>query len=89
MNTGFWSKNAASLSNLVPMSELKGLLLLIMRLIQVTTIAYNNEALQKGAVARSPDYCYIKEAYTRCTWAGLSQMPPRYLEDSKKAPLQS
>ena len=55
--------------------------------IQVTTIAYLNEAMRIGIATPSPDYKYIEDAFHRHTWSGLSQMPHHYLNAKKATPL--
>ena len=82
----FWIHHAGELSGLVPVSDLPGLLLLFICSIQVTTIVYLNEAMRIGMAAPSLYYKYIEDAFHRCTWSGLSQMPHHYL-DAKKATL--
>ena len=83
----FWIRQAGELAGLVPVAELPGLLLLFIRSIQVTTIAYLNEAMRIGIAAPSPDYKYIEDAFHHCTWSGLSQMPHCYLDTKKATPL--
>ena len=62
-------------------------LLLCIRSIQVTTIAYLNDAMRIGIATRSPDHKYSEDAFHRRTWSGLSQMPHHYLDAKKAAPL--
>ena len=78
-HAAFIRTNAAMLRTAVPTAELPGVLLNIMRSLQLSTAEYLNVAQELGSDAAPPDYSFIENALKRRTWFQLSAMPPRYL----------
>ena len=70
---------ATMLPTAVPATELPGVLLNIMRSIQLSTVEYLHIAQELGSEASPPDYRFIENALKRRTWYQLSAMPPRYV----------
>ena len=81
----FWEDMAPRLVGAVLPTELPGICTLIMRSIQLTTIGYINRAQRVGVNDAGPSYQYIEDAANNRTWQNLSQLPPRYLEETTKS----
>lgn len=84
----FWRQNAPSLANMHGPENLAGMLMQVMRTLQLITLDYINAALQFGTAAPLPNYGRIEDAVRQRTWQSLSQMPAHCLE-AKAAPVHT
>ena len=76
----YWKESGVSpLKQVVREQESMGVLMLIMRSVQLTTMSYIREAQRLGYGAALPDYSYIELSIIRRTFQNLSQVPRKYL----------